>query len=171
MYDTGADVSVISNTLFQKLKNKPKLTKHLGNLNSAGNTKLGVLGYCNLNLKVLGKNFDQKVFVCENLNQEAILGIDAIQKLGLNYNIRKRTFFFDENVNLISSHSVAALSTISPERFEPLTMRKMTLTTLTNTGQRPPPGQTGIVKIQSADYPSLFSSEGLVTTNRLREVS
>ena len=77
LYDTGADVSVISNTLFQKLKNKPKLTKHLGNLNSAGNTKLGVLGNCNLNLKVLGKNFDQKVFVCENLRARMIRSTTA----------------------------------------------------------------------------------------------
>ena len=172
LYDTGADVSVISKSLFDKIKVKPKLESVLGSLNSAANTKLGVSGKCKLKLDILGKRFEHKVFVCDNLNQQAILGIDAIQKLGLNYNCRNRKFSFDEEINEIEqTFSVAALSALSTEIFEPLTARPLRLTTLTDKGQRPPAGQMGVASIQSQNFPSLFSKEGLVTTNRLGEVT
>ena len=171
LYDTGADVSVISKQLFEKFKNKPILSSHFGSLNSAANTKLGTLGTCKLKLEVLGKCFEHEVFVCENLNQEAILGIDAIQKLGLNYNIRKRQFSFDE-LNIISqTFSVAALSALSTEIFEPLTARPLRLSAQTDTGQRPPSGQTGVAEIHANNYPLLFSKEGLVKTNKLGEIT
>ena len=171
LYDTGADVSVISNGLFQKLKNKPKINSHFGTLNSAANTKLGTLGTCELELDVLGRKIKHNIFVCENLNQEAILGIDAIQKLGLNFNIRKRQFFFDD-INIISQEfSVAALSALSTEIFEPLTVRPLRLSSLSDKGQRPPAGQNGIAKIQSSNFPLLFSKEGLAVTNKLGEIT
>ena len=71
-----------------------------------------------MSLTICGRHIQQVVYVCENLGQPAILGIDAITKLELNYSAKQKTFFFETpdwnfkkgNLYALSAHNVLALT-------------------------------------------------------------
>ncbi len=46
-----------------------------------------------MDISVFGRAIKQIVYVCENLNQNAIMGMDAIEKLSLNYSVKQKRFF------------------------------------------------------------------------------
>lgn len=97
LYDTGAEVSVISKNLFERLDKKHiRELKTNSRLTSASKSSLKIEGVYEMELKILNSVFKHPVYVCSNLNQNAILGIDAIAKANLTFNIRKREFQIDE---------------------------------------------------------------------------
>ena len=87
-------------------------------LRCASSKRLTVKGTYLMNLTILGRDIQQIVYVCENLGQAAILGIDAIEKLGLIYSAKQKQFGFkSENTNFkmgrmlaLSAHSLPPLS-------------------------------------------------------------
>ena len=87
-------------------------------LQCASKVQLKVKGTYFMNLNVLGRKILQPVYVCKNLGQNTILGIDAIEKLGLNYMASKRLFSLENNncnfqkgtLYAISAHSVPPLT-------------------------------------------------------------
>jgi hypothetical protein len=172
LYDTGADISVISLSLYNQLENKPKLSQCEFNVSGAGNHRLDMAGSCHVDLEILGEKKSHKVLVCNTMKKSAILGIDAISIWGINFCVKNKTFSKIKEINQIErTNSVAALSVISTETFDPLTARPLRLSTLDGQGARPPAGKTGIASIKSVQYPALFAKDGLATTNRLGEVT
>ena len=116
----------------------------------------------------LKKNINQVVFVCDNLGQNAILGIDAIEKLGLIYSTRTKTFHFENDHFSFASGKVSALSS---HIIPPLTVLPIRLSALTAEGTRPPAGMMAVATVASPLFPLLRSEPGLVTTTQAGEVT
>ena len=170
LFDTGAEVCCMSINEFRKIKIEKRPTKMqmYKDLRCASSNKLTVKGTYLMNLNILGRKIQQIVYVCENLGQNAILGIDAIEKLGLIYSAKQKQFRFEkENVDFkigklvaLSAHSVPALSS-QPIRVSALEM----------CGRRLPAGATAVATVHAPHAPLLSGGPGLVTTNQLGEVT
>ena len=106
--------------------------------------------------------------MCENLGQAAILGIDAIEKFGLNYSARSQRFFFEQQNFTFPKGKLVALSAHS---VPPLSAQPIRVATITPEGQRPVAGLQAVATIQSAVSPLLSGGPGLVRTNQLGEVT
>ena len=170
LYDTGADVSVINVKLFNEIKKRGKIVQlDKGvNLTTASKDSLKIQGRYNLKLNVLGQSVINPIYVCENLNQMAIMGIDLMRKLNLTYNFKKSEF----QINSISPvSSQILLVTKSSEKIPALTARPLRLQGTTQDGQRPPLGAMAIAKIQNDEFPCLYADKGLVSPNRNGEVT
>ena len=168
LYDTGADVSVMSFDLFEKLKgnqfNKVTTNSHL---KSASKSSLHIHGVFELPLSVMGKELVHPVYICKNLNQNAIMGIDMIAKLNLNFNVKNRSF----QINQIEKEYSLELMTISQEKIPALTALPLRLQGVTQKGERPNLNSTFVAKIFNSEFPCLFANKGLVAPNRLGEVT
>ena len=138
------------------------------NLTTASNDSLKVQGRYNLKLQVLGQTVINPIYVCENLGQIAIMGIDLMRKLNLTYNIKNSEFLIN-SISPVSSQIL--LVTKSSEKIPALTARPLRLQGTTQDGQRPPLGVMAIAKIQNDEFPCLYADKGLVSPNRNGEVT
>ena len=95
LFDTGAEVCCMNVNEFRRIHvdNRPQKIQVFQDLRCASKNKLNVKGTYLMNLEILGRKIQQVVFVCKNLGQSAILGIDAIEKLGLVYSARSKKIF------------------------------------------------------------------------------
>ena len=170
LFDTGAEVCCMSLTEFRKIeKDKRPLKMFIQNdLRCASKTQLKVKGTYLMNLNVLGRTIQQPVFVCENLGQTAILGIDAIEKLGLNYQASKKEFIFDNELGIFKNGTLYALSAHS---VPPLTSQPIRVSALETTGCRPPAGVLAVATVHAPEAPLLSGGPGLVTTDQLGHVT
>ena len=80
--DTGADMSIISDEVYQSLQPLPKLLESEKNLYGAAHTKLNVRGYFKANLEHGDRMSEQEVFVVSGARC-ALLGRPAIESLNL----------------------------------------------------------------------------------------
>ena len=85
-------VSVMSARFFKSLKDKGQKTPHLGALTSASSNQLDVTDRRYITFSYKGKNVEIPVYVCKNLNEEAIAGMDLINALGICYDPRIQSF-------------------------------------------------------------------------------
>ena len=170
LFDTGAQVCCMNVHEFRKIpvNSRPIKLKLDKDLRCASNTQLRVKGAYLMNLTVFGRQIQQTVFVCENLGQPAILGIDAIEKLGLNYSARTKRYFFEEQ-NF--SFPTGKLMALSAHIVPPLSAQPIRVATITAQGQRPVAGLQAVATIQSPISPLLSGGPGLVKTNQLGEVT
>ena len=120
-----------------------------------------------MSLNILGHHIKHPVFVCKNLNQDAILGIDIISKINLSFNVKDKSFQINE-IQLSQSWS---LLTISSEKIPALTALPLRLQGVSDNGDRPPLNTTHLASIQTSDFPCLYANKGLVSPNRLGEVT
>ena len=143
LFDTGADVCCMSLSEFHKIDKDTRPLKMFvqNNLRWASKRQLKVKGTYLMNLNVLGRKIQQPVFVCENLVQTAILGIDAIKKLGLNYQASKKEFIFDNDLGNFQKGTHYALLAHS---VSPLTSQPIRVSTLEKSGFRPPTGMLAV---------------------------
>ncbi len=93
LYDTGAAANCMSLSEFRKIPpaHRPPRLPTLFNLSTASAHALNIVGVYNLTFSVNGRSATSPVFVCSNLNQSAILGMDAIKKLGLMFSPNKNS--------------------------------------------------------------------------------
>ena len=160
----------MSSVEFRKINvnNRPQKLNATKTLKCASSNQLKVKGAYLMNINVFGREIQNVVYVCENLGHPAILGIDAIEKLGLNYSARKRTFFFESNAHNFAKGNLYALSA---HNVPPLTAQPIRVSALEPTGFRPPAGVTAVATVHAPHAPSLKGGPGLVTTNQLGEVT
>ncbi len=89
LYDTGADISCISEKVFRQLpplyRPQKLASDKTPNFRSAGGQPLPVRGLYEFNLKVDKKFIKHKFYVIPDLNEPLILGIDFIQQHQLWY--------------------------------------------------------------------------------------
>jgi hypothetical protein len=176
LYDTGAAANCMSLSEFRKIppeKRPPKLPT-LYNLSTASAHSLNIVGVYNMSLEMNNRKITSPVFVCSNLNQKAILGMDAIRKFGLIYSPNKNSFSFEtipicEN-NLFPS-TLASLSTVKTVKIPALTSISIPVSVISDNAYCPPPGVTGLAHIASPTFPLLNGGPGLVQTNRFGETT
>lgn len=170
LFDTGAQVCCMSLHEFRKIpvNKRPQKLKLVKDLRCASNTQLQVKGAYLMNLTVFDRNIQQLVFVCANLGQSAILGIDAIEKLGLNYSAKRQQFFFEQQK---VSFPTGKLIALSAHNVPALSAQPIRVATITAEGTRPVAGLQAVATICSPISPLLSGGPGLVKTNQLGEVT
>ncbi len=96
LFDTGAAASVMSLSEFRKISpdNRPVKLPAMLNLSTASADSLNIVGVYNLSFSMKGRTIQNPVYVCSNLNQKAIIGMDVIKKIWFNLFSVKRNFSF-----------------------------------------------------------------------------
>jgi hypothetical protein len=95
LYDTGADVSCVSQNCFEKLRAEGRIYEIQGTkpqFRSAGGQPLNVKGKTEIALQLEKDTIKHPFFVIDGLNEAMIIGIDFIQKHKLSYCPEKRNF-------------------------------------------------------------------------------
>ena len=94
LFDTGASVTCMSLKAFREIKGqRPTQVNSVGSsAKGASGQKLIPDGTYIIPMEFRGKKIMQRVQVFRNLNTPALLGIDAIDNLGITYLSRKRNF-------------------------------------------------------------------------------
>ena len=161
--------------LFRKIhpNKRPKKLPKFASLKAASCDALKIEGVFEMDLNILGKIINTPVYVCSSLNQEAILGMDAIRKANLNFDVSSRQFHFqtDKSIQEIESCPVAALTTKSLEKMPALTARPLRLAAFSPTLTRPLKGTMAVASIISEHFPLLAAADGLVTPTQNGEVT
>ncbi len=98
LFDTGADVTVLAMREFRKIpiEKRPIKKPPTMKVSSASSDSLKIVGVYELPFTVMNKTVKHDVIVVNNLNSNAIMGIDLIKKLGLVYKARKKRFVFED---------------------------------------------------------------------------
>ena len=101
LFDTGAAVCCISTNWFNSLtfQTQPKRIPGSKDLISASKDKLEIKGVFAIKVEILGRTVTHPFYVINNMNQNAIIGIDLIAKLGLVYMASTKQFIFESDIN------------------------------------------------------------------------
>ena len=90
LYDSGAQVSLISKKCFRKISvhKRPKKINFDLTCSGVSGSQLNVLGCYMLNFKLLGKEIEHPLFVVDSIpGQAGVIGIDVIKKFGLSLDV------------------------------------------------------------------------------------
>ena len=169
LYDTGSDITVISLKQFRciSVDKRPVKLNIFKQFKSATSTQLNMYGAYLLDITIFGKTIKQIVYVCENLNQNAILGMDAIDKLNLNYSTKNKRFFFEDSFNLFTTSKVVNAKKVF---LPPLSATAVKVCALNPSSLPPVPNKRSIVTVHSEKFPMLKGGPGIVTTNSSNEM-
>ena len=83
LIDTGADASLISKKMFDKLPIKQKVTRVAPRLQTASGEPLSIVGQTNISFTMNGLPLTQQFFVTDGLNRNFILGRDWLKEHGV----------------------------------------------------------------------------------------
>ena len=119
--DTGAQINVIPNYIFDKLQLRTKLQKCVANITNYGGDKLKVIGDCILDVKIDNKQHKMHFFVIDTpINSTPIVGIKTIQELDLlrTINIVNRVEANTDEIVLKYDEVFTGLGKINIEPYE-----------------------------------------------------
>ena len=105
IFDTSANMSVISQKFFDSLPQQPKLlASNICTVMSANGTELGLIGHCYLTFQ-LKMHFTDKFIVLWNLWRDLILGLNWLftYRIGCNWNINGYHYITHNNTYLCTS--------------------------------------------------------------------
>ena len=174
LYDTGAALTCISMETFRQISINSRPTKIHAIGKGASGASGGSLipqGSYIIPMEFKGRKIMQKVQVYKNLAQEAILGIDAIDNLGITYLSRTKEFLFQEDIKK-EKFERADLNTVKLIHIPAHTTCPIRLAS--STGRRHTPMAAGlkcVTTIGTLDFPMLFSQPGLVVPNHQGDVT
>ena len=80
LIDTGADISVISEKMYKKLKKKVRIKPVSHVLQGAGGKPLQVKGITEITFKLGKKEYSQTCYVIKEASRNLILGVDFLKK-------------------------------------------------------------------------------------------
>ena len=92
--DSGAQVNVISNKLYNQLQTRPPLKLSTIKLRAYNSTDIPILGHCILNLQHNGKKYPL-LFIVANIDSSPILGLRACERLNLIQRIHEIDIYND----------------------------------------------------------------------------
>jgi hypothetical protein len=96
------------------------------------------------------------------------MGIDLIEKLGLVYKARKKTFVFEDKEPQFKQ---ATMEVISAEFIPAFTQMPIPMATSTDGGNRPATNLNYMATIMSNDFPQLSGEPGWVVPNQTGQVT
>ena len=172
LFDTGASITCISRKAFRKIPKEVRPTKLRQGKSANGATGKALIadGCYMFPIEFRGKKILQEVQVFENLDQDAILGINAIDNLSITYLSNSKSFVWQSDMS--SKYNKADLQTTKCLKLEPLTAYQVRLGT--SIGKRHSPMAAGIKSVSTIgnpDFPQIFSQPGLVTPNHQGDVT
>ena len=180
LYDTGASVTCMSLKHFRQIhpdNRPPKLQSHL-KLISAAKTVLKVTGMFMLKFKIFDKVFSHPVHVCETMNQQGIIGMDIIKRLGLTYLPNSKSFIFEShlaidnsktfNASTVFKHSSGVIASLVTDRkviIPPHTQKTLQFNCIATTKDKTAAGVTAVANIFNSKEPLLWGGPALIQTN------
>ena len=163
LYDTGADVSCISEAVFKKLKDKKvNILNQQSSCTSASGDKLKVLGKYELTLQIGKKKIEHPFYVIKNLNRDLILGFDLIQAHHLNYNTETKSFSWKNG----GRWHRGQLKVSEQKTLPPLSVCTIKVSVRTDSGHTPSEGVPCLVDIVSPVSPLLTGAPTMVQVDR-----
>ena len=103
LYDSGAQVSLMTDKTFRKIKVglRPEKIKFKLNCSGVSGSKLKVTGCYFFNFTILGEKVKHPIFVVDKIpGQAGVLGIDMIKRLGLGLDVITNEPYFINKSNL-----------------------------------------------------------------------
>ena len=173
LFDTGAGLTCISLEAFRKIciDERPTKIHEVGRqANGANGSALTPQGTYVIPLEFQGVKIMQQVQVYSNLQSDAILGIDAIDSLGITYLSRTREFVFQETFKK-NQFVKADLRTVNLLKIPANMACPVRLGT--SSGRRHTPMAAGLKTVSTIgnlDFPQLFAQPGLVVPNHQGDV-
>ena len=164
LYDTGAQVSIISEATFRKIPvdlRPPQRPGPKATLTSVAGDPLPVRGMYRLRFNLRGRSLEHDFYVVSNLRTEALFGVDLIKRHNLSYHAKSNTVNLGD-IAAISTWDKASLISASAITIPPLGTstvhaRIMSTPTIAISG----PG-TAYIKPTSTKIP-VAADEGIVT--------
>ena len=104
LYDTGSCITCMSTTALQKIRalgnNPPKKTESIRTFTSASGGKLSLAGVYEITLTIEGRQIRYPFHVLSSLHENFIVGIDFIEKTGIQVCIPHRKFHWEQTCPL-----------------------------------------------------------------------
>ena len=164
LYDSGADISCMSETEFRRIPvdHRPKklATPDKNPCFSAGGTPLTVTGIYNISVSVLGRKTEHPFRVIKGLNESVILGADFINKHLLMYDPKFKQVKWRHDNDWTVASLCATSETVIPEYSSRLLRVRMN-----DTGKM---ASSIIAEIRCPEAPYLVGGPGLMTLDEQR---
>jgi hypothetical protein len=171
LYDTGADISCMSEKFFRELPPHHRPQKlnmdKLPNFCSAGGQPLPVRGLYEFNFRINSKFVKHKCYVIPDLNQPLILGIDFIQQHQLWYCPKNKSFAWEGQPNWGQGHLKVCNAIVIP----PLSVAYIKATIRTESGSLPAEKNLCIANIGSSLHPLITGGPYLVKPDNQGQVT
>ena len=137
LYDTGADISCISEKLFRMIPptKRPEMIPSLAGqeIKSASGNFLEVKGAYTMMMNILGKNIQHRIFVVRNLSEPVILGSDFIHQHQLSYCPIRHVIYWPGGNQWVKGHAQLA----SEVKLSPFSVQNVKVNLYTEDGARP----------------------------------
>ncbi|MCG7874779.1 MAG: pol polyprotein, partial [Candidatus Thiodiazotropha endolucinida] len=123
LVDSGASVSLLHRKIYDRLKPQPKISKNVPvNLQGVNGATLSVDGSVDLGIKLGGEKINQKFYVVNNINRNAILGLDFLTDKGVRlyydlscFKIGKSFIPFEQDLQIASLVRLTKAQIIKPQ--------------------------------------------------------
>ena len=154
LYDTGADISCISERVFREIpiELRPKKLNSPPYFKTAGKEVLSPKGKYEFQVVVEGQKKTNAFYVINNLSEDVILGMDFIRTHQLTFCPIRNDFSWGSD----KTWSTGGMRTTQVEKMEPLSSKVIKVNLLTNIGKIPDVHNPCIATVAVKDYP-LFS--------------
>jgi hypothetical protein len=171
LYDTGADISCLSQKVFRQIPPQQRPRKIEGGITpkfkSAGGQILPVDGKYQFTVQIGTKSIQHEFYVITDLNEPIILGIDFIQQHQLWYCPKNRSFAWEGQPNWGTGH----LKVCSAMTIPPLSVAFVKVAIRTEGGAPPGEGNLCLTNIASSQHPLVTGGPYLVTPDTLGQVT
>ena len=156
LYDSGAQISLLSRKSFRKIAVHKRPKKILFDLTCSGvsGSKLNVLGCYMVKFTLLGKEIEHPLFVVDSIPGKAgVLGIDIIKRFKLQLDvITNKPYYIDQKIN----------ATVTKETFLPARCRHKCKVQLPTHCINKTKNNLKILQINVPQYRELFVDEVLI---------
>ena len=161
LYDTGADVSCLSEKAFRRIpvdRRPIKIQCAQNQFKAANGMGLDVKGKYMFNVKVQQKTVQHPFYVISNLSEESILGMDFIRNHKISFCPIREEFLWENH----ASWTMGQMRTAQREKIGPLTSTPIRVNLLTDGGGRPHRSDIVFATVNVDQRPSLMGGPGLV---------
>ena len=166
LYDTGADLSAISENIFRKIpiSKRPQqiIERSPRQLRSAGGQLLQVKGKYNFNLQIGKKTISHPFYVIQNLSEAGIMGIDFIHQHSLKYCPEEKSFSWKRS----PSWNSGTMKSCSLETIPPLSVVQIKVNLTTETGCSPAADNECMANIAVPDEQMLTGGPALIRPDK-----
>ena len=93
LYDTGASISIMKTSTWQKMKHRPPLLSGSVSATSASGNRMTIRGHVIVPLRIFNTVKLTKIFICDEICSDILLGVDVVQSFQLIYDPKSEEVF------------------------------------------------------------------------------